>query len=249
MRRHDLLADLHRLLAPRSYLEIGVSSGASLTLSRTKSIGVDPAFHVTKELLADVHLVCATSDEFFARPHPLAHFDEPLIDLAFIDGLHLAEYALRDFINIERYCHPGSVIVIDDVLPRNVPEANRDPSLPRKTPARAGDVFKMTQSLLDLRPDLVVLEVDTVPTGTLVVMLPDAGSDTMGEEYDDLVESYVVPDPQVVPDEVMKRQRALNPVDLLGAEVWEPIRAARAQAPDAARDSIREALDRSALLA
>ena len=107
MRRHDLLAELHRLLDPRSYLEIGVNVGSSLTLSRTRSIGIDPYYTVEKEILCDVHLVRTSSDEFFAREHPLAHFDEPLIDLAFIDGMHLAEYAFRDFVNVERFTHAG----------------------------------------------------------------------------------------------------------------------------------------------
>jgi len=38
--RHELLKSLHELLDPRSYLEIGVSTGRSLTLSRTRTIGV-----------------------------------------------------------------------------------------------------------------------------------------------------------------------------------------------------------------
>ena len=45
MERHELLARLHTLLAPRNYLEIGVCQGESLTLSRVPSIGIDPAFH------------------------------------------------------------------------------------------------------------------------------------------------------------------------------------------------------------
>ena len=28
----------------------------------------------------------------------------PTLDLVFIDGMHLFEYALRDFMNVERYC-------------------------------------------------------------------------------------------------------------------------------------------------
>src|SRR5256885_12302956 len=33
------------------------------------------------------------------------------VDLAFIDGMHLFEFALRDFVNLERYCAPGSTIL------------------------------------------------------------------------------------------------------------------------------------------
>ncbi|MGZ8742017.1 MAG: class I SAM-dependent methyltransferase, partial [Nocardioides sp.] len=89
MLRHELLKNLHELLKPRTYFEIGVNYGSSLTLSRTRTVAVDPFYKVTREVQCDVHLVRATSDEFFARKHPLAHFDEPVIDLAFIDGMHL----------------------------------------------------------------------------------------------------------------------------------------------------------------
>ena len=227
MRRHDLLQRLHELLQPRSYLEIGVSSGASMTLSRARSIGVDPAFHVERELWCDLHLVRATSDEFFARRHPLAHFDEPAVDLAFIDGMHLAEYALRDFINTERFTHPASVIVIDDMLPRTVGEADRDRGRPRSGPSWAGDVFKLLGPLRDLRPDLVCLEVDTLPTGTVVVLLPDAASTSLLTAYDDLVEAFVVPDPQQVPTEILTRSRAVDPEKLLAAPVWDGLRRLR----------------------
>lgn len=59
--------------------------------------------------------------------------------MAFLDGMHLTEYALRDFINVERHCSPGSALVFDDVLPRNHLEADRV----RRTVWFAGDVVKV----------------------------------------------------------------------------------------------------------
>jgi hypothetical protein len=241
VQRHELLKRLHELLEPRTYLEIGVSTGASMSRSRARSIGVDPAFHVKRELLCDLHLVRATSDEFFAREHPLAHFDEPLIDLAFIDGMHLAEYALRDFINTERFTHAASVIVIDDMLPRNVPEADRDRSRPRADNAWAGDVYKILEPLRD-RPDLVCLEVDTEPTGTVVVLLPDASSTTLLSAYDDLVEAFVTADPQPVPDEILTRSRAIAPEALLAAPIWSDFRRLREADDSQARPEVAAAL-------
>src|SRR5680860_1467966 len=99
--RHAFLSALHQHLQPRTYLEIGVSDGRSLALSRVPSIGVDPAFKVTAPIACDVRLVRATSDEFFDSSDPAAHFGGTPIDLAFIDGLHLAEFAYRDFMNVE----------------------------------------------------------------------------------------------------------------------------------------------------
>ena len=215
-----------------------------MTLSRTRSIGVDPYFHIKRELLCDLHLVRATSDEFFAREHPLAHFDEPVIDLAFIDGMHLAEYALRDFINTERLCHPGSVIVFDDMLPRSIAEANRDRGLPREEQEGwAGDVYKVTQALLAHRPDLIVLEMDTQPTGTLVVLLPDPDSRVLADACDDLVESYIVADPQPVPEAILRRTRRTDPAAFLAAPIWDDLRSLQGGLTETdaavARDRIR----------
>ena len=78
-----------------------------------------------------MQLIKATSDDVFAGDNPLAHFGGVPVDLAFIDGMHLSEFALRDFINIEPFMADTGVIVIDDVLPRNGLEAARD----RKTRA------------------------------------------------------------------------------------------------------------------
>jgi hypothetical protein len=230
-----LLRRLHELTSPRSYLEIGIREGLSLSLSTTKSIGVDPAFHVVHELECDLRLVRQASDLFFARPEPLGHFDQPCADLAFIDGMHLAEYALRDFINTERHTHPTSVIVIDDMLPRKIQEARRGRI---GAGAWTGDVFKVTETLRELRPDLVVLEVDTMPTGTLVVLNPDAGSDVLAAAYDDLVEAYVTPDPQPVPEEILRRSRAIDPEALLAAPIWDELKRIRDIEPEAARTQV-----------
>lgn len=227
MKRHRLLAILHERLQPRTYLETGVNRGASLTLARCPSIGIDPEFTVVEEIQADVHLARTTSDEFFARKRPLAHLPIPVVDLAFIDGMHLAEYALRDVIAVERFMPPTGVIVIDDMLPRSVEEANRH----RSSKGWAGDVYKVSAALRELRPDLLVIEVDTVPTGTCVVLFPDAGRRGVLEGYDEWVTSAVRPDPQPVPPEVLERTRAMNPRRLVSDPAWDRLRELRTASP------------------
>src|SRR3954462_9545515 len=125
-----------------------------MTLSRGPRIGIDPAFRIDQEIVADVHLARIASDEFFAREDPVAHLPISTVDLAFIDGMHLAEYALRAYLAVERFTHPSSVVVFDDMLPRTVAEAARH----RHTAAWTGDVYKAVQALRDHRPDLIVLE-------------------------------------------------------------------------------------------
>jgi hypothetical protein len=247
LRRHELLKSLHELLEPRTYLEIGVSTGSSLTLSRTRTIAVDPFYKVVEEVLCDVHLVRTTSDEFFARKRPLAHFDRPVIDLAFIDGMHLSEYALRDVINVERYTHAASVVVIDDMLPRHVDEAGRGREAGARRGAWAGDVYKMIDAFRELRPDLVCLEVDTKPTGTVVLLLPDPSSKVLADSYDRLVAEYVVPDPQKVPEAILGRTRAIRPESLLEAPIWADLRRLRELKDAEARPEVRSLLSTAGL--
>lgn len=247
LRRHQLLRALHDRLQPRTYFEIGVRKGKSLELSRVPSVGVDPFFVLTHELHCNVHLVRTTSDEFFARKHPFAHFEEPVVDLAFIDGMHLSEFALRDFINTERWCHPASVIVIDDMLPRDVVEAGRGRTGSAIGGAWAGDVYKMIDVLREHRPDLVVIEVDTQPTGTVVVLLPDASDTRLATAYESVVPDLVVPDPQSVPEWCLSRSRAMAPEALLDAPVWDELRRARSRPHDEARRTLRALYDQVGL--
>ena len=168
MNRHQFLAQLHKLTRPRTYLEIGIQNGHSIALTRVPSIGIDPEFSIEAEIQADVHLARTTSDEFFTRAHPLAHLPEPVVDLAFIDGMHLSEYVVRDYLAVERFTIPSSVVVFDDMLPRSVDEAARR----RHTQFWTGDVYKALEALRQFRPDLTVIEVATEGTGTARGALP-----------------------------------------------------------------------------
>ncbi|CAN5220146.1 hypothetical protein BH09ACT10_BH09ACT10_31210 [soil metagenome] len=225
--RHELLGELHRLLAPRTYLEIGVNDGASLTLSRTRSIAVDPEFAISYPLHCDLALVQATSDEFFAGDAPCAHFNGVPIDLAFIDGMHLSEFAYRDFMNTEHHMSPAGVVLLDDMLPRNSLEAARD----RMTSSWTGDVYKVVAALQDTRPDLVVIPVNTAPTGTLIVLGLDPASKTLSESYEDLLPGFLSADPQSVPEGLLHRTVAVSVEDLLDLPLWGELRRLRETAP------------------
>lgn len=237
MNRHELIAALHAKVAPRTYLETGVHKGQSLTLSRVPSIGIDPDFAVVAQLQADVYLARTSSDEFFAREDPMAHLPVPVVDLAFIDGMHLAEYALRDIIALERFTLPTSVIVIDDMLPINVPMANRK----RTTGAWTGDVYKAAEALRLLRPDLLVIEVNTKMSGTVVVLFPDATRDGVLPGYDEWLASAITPDPQPVPDEVLTRSRAIEPEALLASPGWAALAGLRGKSKPGDDSAVREA--------
>jgi Methyltransferase domain len=234
--RHQFLKGMHQSLAPRNYLEIGVSFGRSLTLSRTRTIGIDPDFHINVDLECDLQLIKATSDEFFDRPQPIAWFDEGVIDFGFIDGMHVFEFALRDFINVERLSSPHSVVVLDDMLPRSVAEAARK----RETLVWAGDVFKVALVLERYRPDLIVVPVDTEPTGVVVVAGLDPTSTVLHDHYHDIVAEFATDDPQVVPVEILERRHAAKPGKVLAAPIWAEL----ARIRDRRRGGAASGLDR-----
>lgn len=237
--RHQFLAQLHKLTRPRTYLEIGIQNGHSIALTRVPSIGIDPEFSIEAEIQADVHLARTTSDEFFTRANPLAHLPEPVIDLAFIDGMHLSEYVVRDYLAVERFTVASSVVVFDDMLPRSVDEAARR----RHTQYWTGDVYKALEALRRFRPDLTVIEVATEGTGTALALFPDARRDGVMPEYDGWLDSAMQDDPQDVPAEVMSRAHAVDPEWLLAFPVWTqlPGLRRRGQSPVAAQAAARAA--------
>ena len=224
MTTYEFLEAVHLAYEPRSYLEIGVKTGRSLALSRTRTIAVDPEPEITSEIVCDLELVQTTSDEFFARDDALERFPEGRVDLAFVDGLHLVEFALRDFINVERHTDWTSVIVLDDVLPRGPVESRRERGEKR---IWTGDVFKIGEVLARHRPDLLLLLVDTEPTGVLLVLGCDPRNTVLAERYDSIVSEYATPDPQDVPLAITTRETALEPSSVAGANVWAELRRAR----------------------
>jgi hypothetical protein len=212
----EFLQRLHELLSSPSYLEIGVRHGDSLALSRSRAVGIDPGFELRTELPPGATLFEETSDEYFDRPEPLAPLGGRRVGLSFIDGMHLAEFALRDFVNVERHATRSSAIVFDDILPRTVEEAARD----RVTRAWTGDVYKLLSVLERHRPDLFCLRIGTEPTGLLLVLGLDPDSRVLSEGYEAIARELVTPDPQDVPRDVLERRGVLDPEAVLGASFW-----------------------------
>ena len=219
----DFLKSLHGRLAPPTYLEIGIRHGDSLALADGAAVGIDPFYELRTELRDDVKLFRETGDEYFDREQPLEPLGGRRVAFSFIDGMHLAEFVVRDFANVERVADWTSVIVFDDILPRTVDEAARD----RRTRAWTGDVYKALAALERHRPDLVCLRVDTEPTGLGVVLGLDPLDRTLHEHYDAIVAESVTPDPQDVPAPVLARAGALDPQRVLDSSVWDLLRRAR----------------------
>jgi len=179
---------IHEILQPKTYVEIGVREGVSLrqALPDTLCLGVDPAPALIGDLHPNERIFAMTSDEFFQCNDLSQALDAPSFGLAFIDGLHLWEQALQDFIHLERYAGPESTIVIHDCLPLDDVTSRRV----RTTAFYSGDVWKLVVCLKELRPDLRMATVRTSPTGLSIVNRLDRTSGVLESRRDEYMERY-----------------------------------------------------------
>ena len=191
-----VLKRIHRHLRPRTYLEIGVSRGDSLAcvLPETQVLGIDPAPNLTRPAPANVRIYRETSDDFFARYSPRAELGGQPVELTFIDGMHHFEYALRDFVNVERSCSRASVILMHDCYPLDERTAQRE----QVTGFWSGDIWRLMLLLREQRPDLTVRTIATPPTGLGIVLNPDPASRVLSDRLDGLIAEYLAKDYSVL---------------------------------------------------
>ncbi len=184
----DLIRRLHVTLRPRTYAEIGVHTGRSLALAgpETLIVGIDPTPAVRTRINHTARLFFETSDEFFAR-HDLHELlgGRPL-DMAFIDGMHLFEYALRDFRNLERFCNADSMVMVHDCYPLDADSSGRI----RNSDTWTGDTWKLVPCLRALRPDLDIATVAVKPSGLTLIRNLDPTNTVLYDRYDEALERF-----------------------------------------------------------
>jgi tetratricopeptide (TPR) repeat protein len=211
----DLLQTIHRHLRPRTYLEIGVETGQTLCLAlpETRAIGVDPQPILRYPLSQATTLHVMTSDDYFAGHDVQAELGGLPIDLAFIDGMHHFEFALRDFINIEKNCDSRSTILIHDCYPLDRLTAERE----RHCMFWSGDIWRLMLALRKYRPELQLHTVGAAPTGLGVARGLDPRSRVLEEKFDGIVREFLALDYSVL-DTDKPGMLALYPND------WERIK-------------------------
>jgi tetratricopeptide (TPR) repeat protein len=183
----DLLRGFHDWLQPELYLEIGIESGRTLALAKppTKAIGIDPQPDLQYPFEAQTRIFEMTSDEFFAAHDVRDEFGP--VRLAFLDGLHLFDQTLRDFIHVEQQADPDSVVLIHDCLPLHPLSAQRDQQVQFWT----GDTWKVVPILRQFRPDLEVFTVASAPTGLAVVTRLDPASSVLKEHSSEILDEWL----------------------------------------------------------
>lgn len=182
----EALRRLHSKLVPSNYCEIGCRLGTSLALAKSPALGIDPDFDLQSVPDVPFRMFRMTSDDFFAQEKLGAILREP-IDFAFIDGMHHVEFALRDFMNLEKHASPSSVIAVDDVLPQQMVHASRT----RTTQIWTGDVYRLVIILRHYRPDLAIRVYDVEMKGFAVISRLDPTSTILARDYAE-IESQVV---------------------------------------------------------
>ena len=185
----EVLDHVHRLLAPRVYIEVGVRNGESahLALPGCKVIGIDPGVRLLWPLNSDSSVLRTTSDRAFESGAVDRALAGQPVDLAFIDGMHLFEFALRDFLNVECRSKREGVVLIHDCLPRNASEAQRA----RPAGAWSGDIWKVLACLQVERPDLGIAVISAKPTGLGVITNLSPESSRLDAPLGEVVERYV----------------------------------------------------------
>ncbi len=182
------LARFHEALAPAVYLEIGVDAGRTLSLARppTRVFGVDPSPVAPRAFAAPTRTFAMESDAFFSSPRADAALAGTPVGLAFVDGLHLFEQALRDFAHVEKRAARDSVVLFHDCLPLDRATSSRT----RSTGFWTGDVWKIVPVLARHRPDLDVFVIPTYPTGLGVVTRLDPASTVLDERFDRIADAF-----------------------------------------------------------
>ena len=152
MNRSILINSLVKNQRLTTYLEIGVKTGGNFSQIQAKrKIGVDPTMGIKLTGISklkryarkavnnriymsskNVVLYQMTSDEFFS-----SEYVEP-IGIAFIDGLHLFDQVIRDYLNVQNHLEPNGVVVLHDCLPASCLSATRE----RSSKHWNGDVWK-----------------------------------------------------------------------------------------------------------
>jgi len=170
----QVLQRIHGHLRPRTYIEIGVEAGKSLrlVLPGTVALGIDPEPAVAFPLPPNVRVFAETSDDFFARHDVRAELGGLPVDLALIDGMHHFEFALRDFMHLERLSTAQSTILVHDCFPHDRRTAQRE----RLWGFWSGDIWRLIVLLKKYRPDLSIHTIATPPTGLAVVRNLDPSS-------------------------------------------------------------------------
>ena len=185
---HRFLKRLHENNLFDWYLEVGCRDGASFANVASKTIAVDPFFRADINIIGAkpaLHVFQQTSDDFFASD--FLKRNKIQLSVSFLDGMHLIEFLLRDFIATEARSNPDGVILMHDTAPFDTIMTMRDfRQMPKDRGFWTGDVWKIWPILQEYRPDLELTMFDCRPTGMMAVRNLKPKSQILVKKYDEI---------------------------------------------------------------
>ncbi|CAM8660178.1 hypothetical protein MCEMSE6_02946 [Oxalobacteraceae bacterium] len=147
-------------LGLKNYLEIGVNTGDTFEkiVSTVKhAVDVDFKYDYLARSSSNCKYFQMPSDAYFVCPERF-----PVIDFAYIDGLHTFEQTLKDLLHVLGFSSEKTVIMIDDTFPSdwfsslpNQQEAYKHRRMHMESNfnwAWNGDVFKLVPFIHDFLP-------------------------------------------------------------------------------------------------
>ncbi len=186
----NFMAALHREVLVDWYIEVGCRTGRIFANARGKTIAVDPFFRADANIIGTkpaLHVFQQTSDDFFASDFLKAM--KVKLSFSFLDGMHLFEFLLRDFMAAEKASDPKGVIALHDCCPFSHEMTTRDlAAIPKN--AWTGDVWKLIPILMEYRPDLRITVLDAAPTGVVLISGLDPKSKVLDKKYAEILELY-----------------------------------------------------------
>ena len=164
----QVLAWAHGRMRPRTYVEVGVNKGKSVSLALPDTVvaAIDPTPKISWPITRRTTVLEMTSDCAFDEGHVDRVLAGRSVELAFVDGLHQAEVALRDYLNIEQRTVRGSAVLFHDCLPEDEAMAARERGEARRW---TGDVWKVVEWIRRHRPSLCVDVFDSPPSGLALI--------------------------------------------------------------------------------
>ena len=186
----QFLNRLHQACIFDWYLEIGCRFGDSIAKVESKTMVVDPFFQIERNVIGAKPALMAfqqTSDDFFASG--VARGLGARFGFAFLDGMHLFEYLLRDFMHTEALSLPDGAIAMHDCCPGDAGMTTRDlDNLPAGS--WTGDVWKLIPILQEYRPDLVLDIYPSAPTGLVIARNLDPVSTVLADNYEAIIAKW-----------------------------------------------------------
>lgn len=185
----EILSRFHAHLKPKTYVEIGIETGKTLAkaIPPTIAIGIDPKPVIDVGFEAKTKIYPVPSDIFFENYKLAEEMEHPTIDFSFLDGLHLFEQTLKDFMNIEKFSTPDTVVVVHDCLPLNSFTSSRE----RQSAFWTGDPWKIIPCLKQYRPDLNLSVISAQPSGLGMITNLDSSSTVLRDNWQAILDEYV----------------------------------------------------------